>query len=329
MSQKVYDEQYERQLMEYFDSCLPDKIYDAHFHLSRSYTKECGFPGTPYQQYSEFMEKYLGRKLCGGMVMAQPSSKHSEKDLDDENTYNLMVAKEQRLAAGLLVKPGCGREKTEQKFNENPELRVLKPYLTYSVGKDKYESDILDFAPEWMWEFVNDKELPILIHLSHYQNMLSDPKNVEQIRYLSKKYPRAKIILAHCAMGHHVRKLKVGLEQISDLQNIWFDCSGAAETMSIYYCMKTFGVERMMYGGDYDHAEKVGRICSFGSNFIGFHEDYIKEEVLPPDYRYQPLNNGQECLLALLEAGELLGLSSGDMEKIFYGNAVSLFAKEE
>ena len=32
MSQKVYDIQYERQLMEYFDGCLPDKIYDAHFH---------------------------------------------------------------------------------------------------------------------------------------------------------------------------------------------------------------------------------------------------------------------------------------------------------
>ena len=56
-----------------------------------------------------------------------------------------------------------------------------------------------------------------------------------------------------------------------------------------------------------------------------FMKDYIKEDVLPPDYKYQPLNNAQECLLALLEAGELLGLSSGDMEKIFYGNAVALF----
>jgi predicted TIM-barrel fold metal-dependent hydrolase len=170
--------------------------------------------------------------------------------------------------------------------------------------------------------------MPVIIHLSHYQDMLNDERNWGQIRYISEKYPDCKIVLAHCAMGHHVRKLRLGLEHIKDLKNIWFDCSGSAETMTIYYCIKTFGVERMMYGGDFDHAATVGRICSFGSNFIGFHDYCVNKNNIPGPYKYQPLNNGQECLLALLEACELLGLSNDECEKIFYGNARKLFTCE-
>lgn len=326
MSQKVYDEAYERDLLAYFNESLPDKIYDAHFHISRGYAKRTGYEGEPFRQYSDFMEKYIGRAIKGGMVMPQPSSKHTPEDVEDENAYNLAVAQQHGLAAGLIVTPACGRESVEKKLIAYPQIKVLKPYLTYSAVENMYEADILDFVPEWMWGLAQDKEMPILIHLSHYQNMLSDKSNLEQLRYLCKKYPRAKVILAHCAMGHHVRKLQLGLEHIRDLENIWFDCSGAAEALSIYHCIKSFGVERMMYGGDFDHAATVGRICSFGSNFIGLHPGYLNETAVPPDYRYQPLNNAQECLLALLQAAELLELKTKDMEKLFFDNAAEMFA---
>ncbi len=326
MTQKVYDAAYEQDLFNHFDTYLPEKVYDAHFHLSRAYVKRLGFDGTPFEEYDAFMQKYIARKVCGGMVMPQPSSKHTPEQLDDENDYNLAVAREHGFAAGLIVPPYYGREKAEKMMDTHPEIKVLKPYLTYTTTADMFESDLLDFAPEWIWELANDRSFPVLIHLSHYQNMLSDEKNIEQLRYVSEKYPNAKIVLAHCAMGHHSRKLKLGLEKIKDLKNIWFDCSGSAEALSIYYCLKTFGVDRMMYGGDHDHGANVGRICSFGSNFIGFHVGYVNEDVVPPDYRYQPLNNAQECLLALLDACEILELDAADYEKIFYKNAATLYA---
>lgn len=326
MQQQVYDAAYEQALRKYFDSSLPDKIYDAHFHISRAYTKSTGYAGEPFSQYSEFMERYLGRPIQGGMVMAQPSAKHTPETMADENAYNLELAQKHHLAAGLLIMPSCGRDKTERYLAQYPQIKVLKPYLTYAAAQDKYEADVLDFAPEWMWSLAHDREMPILIHLSHYQNMLSDKKNIEQLRYVCKKYPRAKVILAHCAMGHHVFKLKQGLEQIRDLDNIWFDCSGNSEALSVYYCLKDFGIERMMYGGDYDYGAFVGRICSYGSNFLALHSGYIDEEVLLPNYRYQPLNNVQECALALLQAAELLNLKATDLEKICFHNAAALFA---
>lgn len=325
MSQQVYDEAYERELFAYFDAELPEKIYDAHFHLSRRYAAAQGYPNEEYRQYADFMKTYLPRPLSGGLVMPQPSSKHTMVDVDDENAHNLAIAAERGLDAGLIITPACGREKVERLLDAHPQIKALKPYLTYSVADDNYESDITDFAPPWMWELANDRAMPIIIHLSHYQNMLNDPRNIEQIRMLSVHYPNAKIVLAHCAMGHHVRKLQLGLAKIADLKNIWFDCSGSVEALSIYHCLKTFGVDRMLYGGDHDHGANVGRICSFGSNFIGLHPGYLNEEAIPPDYKYQPLNNLQEGLLALLQACELLGYGVKEKEKIFYSNAKALY----
>lgn len=114
MSQTVYDEAYEKELTAYFDKVLPDKIYDAHFHLSRAYTKRCNFDGTPFEQYSGFMEKYITRPISCGLVMPQPSSRHTPLTLADENAYNLSVAREHGLAAGLIVTPKCTRAATEK-----------------------------------------------------------------------------------------------------------------------------------------------------------------------------------------------------------------------
>lgn len=328
IEQIVYDEAYERDLWNYFDAQLPDKLYDAHFHLSEKCATAHGYPGEAFRLYTEFMNRYIPRPISGGMIMAMPSSKHTVEDVDRENAYILNLAEENDLDVGWLITPHCGKEKIAAVLDAHPRVSVLKPYLTYSLEADMFESDILSFAPAWLWELADERALPVVLHLSHYQNMLNDERNVEQLRYISTTYPRAKIVLAHCAMGHHTRKLQLGLEKIADLKNIWFDCSGSVEALSIYYCIKTFGVDRMLYGDDFDHGANAGRICSFGSNFIGFHPGYLNEDAIPPDYRYQPLNNAQEGMLALLQACELLELTDEDKENIFYNNATALFRRK-
>ena len=117
-----------------------------------------------------------------------------------------------------------------------------------ALCREYVRSDLPDFAPLWIRELANDRGLPVVIHLSHYQNMLNDDRNIAQFRFVSVTYPNAKIVPAHCAMEHHSHKLKPGQKKINDLKNIRFDCSGSAEALSIYYCLKPFGVDRMTYG---------------------------------------------------------------------------------
>ncbi len=326
MTQKVYDEKFEKWLAEFFDKNLPEKIYDAHFHINRKYAANRGYEGKAFEQYSDFMEKYVPRRLSGGLIMAQPNSQHTYEDIYDENEYIIGLAKKHNLDAGILIAPYFTREETEKIIDSNPEVKMLKPYLTYSTAEDALESDISDFAPEWMWQLAHDRKMPIMIHLSHYQNMLWDEANIREVRYFCEKYPDAKLILAHCGMGHHVPKLKLGLEKIKDIKNIWFDFSGSTEALAIYYCIKEFGVDKMMFGGDHNHGESLGRICSFGTNFVGFHPGFANEDTIEySPYKYQPLNNMQESLICFFQAAELLDLSKEDIEKIFYCNAKGLF----
>lgn len=316
------DPAYESRLLARLQAMLPERIYDAHFHISRKYNARFQNVGTPFEQYFNFTEKYLGKgRLQGGLVMPPPTGVYYH----DDNLYNLELAKREGLEAGLIVPPYMEPALAEDLLDTYPQIAALKPYLTYSPAANNKESDILEFAPDWMWELADQRELPVMLHLSHYQDMLSDPANYTQLRYISKTYPKAKIVLAHCAMGHHPEKLRIGLEQIRDLENIWFDCSGSTEVLSIYRCIKAFGVDRMLYGGDYNHGESLGRICAYGSNFLALHPGYLDPKALPGDYSYQPVNNMLEGMLTLFDAGELLDLTPDDYEKIFYTNAVALF----
>ena len=45
MAKEVYDAAFEKKITEYFDATLPDKIYDAHVHISRSFTERRFFIG--------------------------------------------------------------------------------------------------------------------------------------------------------------------------------------------------------------------------------------------------------------------------------------------
>lgn len=321
------DLEYEQQLLEYLQSRLPDKVYDAHFHINGRQGMARDENGvTPFEKFFNFTESVLGKgRLQGGLLM--PST--SPEDVDKMNLLNLELCRTEGVEAGLLVAPWCGREKAERLLDQYPEICALKPYLTFMPREVMFESDILDFAPEWIWELANDRKMPVILHLSHYQNMLNEPKNYEQVKYLCTKYPHMKMVLAHCAMGHHIRKLRLGLEHIKHLDNIWFDCSGVTEAHSIYYCIRTFGVERMMYGGDYNHGASLGRICSYGSNFIAFHPGMVKNADCPRDYKYQPLNNLMEGLVSLFDAGDLLELTEDDYKKIFFENAKNVYCRED
>ena len=322
MSKITYNEKFDKSLYEFFDQRLPDKIFDAHVHISRDFMKRKGYTEEPYDFFKSFTSKYLPRTLLGAFVMPQVSSTHTEETLDDDNRYNLALAKREGLSAGLIVRPSCGREKVEDLIYKNPEIKALKPYLVYAEGvKNPEETDIDTFATEWMWELANEKEMPMLLHLSHYAQLLNHPKNYEQINYFCKKYPKVKLVLAHCAMGHNVEMLRRGLEQIKGLPNIWFDCSGAGEAAAIAYCIRFFGTEKMMYGGDFEYATTFGRIYSYGSSWHAMRPTPERDSSIA----YRPINNLQDCLLQLIYAIDAMGLNEKQVEDIFYNNAKNLY----
>lgn len=319
------DYAYEKEVIERFQARAPRRVFDAHFHLSAG--EIAGVPAEKtFEAWKEMTEETIGVGCVkGGLLMGNPYNYPTKECLDQDRRFGCEItAVNPGFYSGLVCTPSDTREEIERWLDQYPNIVALKPYRAYARAENTYEADILDYAPEWMWELANDRNLCVVLHLSHYREMLRDPRNGEQIRYVSKTSPNTRIILAHCAMGHHPDKLKCGLPYLEGLPNVYMDCSGVSEPLSIIYAIKALGHKRVMYGSDgYNFGQMLGRVMSLGGNFMGVHD--ISGLELPPDYQYMPLNNICECLLALYAAGDLLELHEEQWDDIFYNNAMRIY----
>lgn len=322
------DREYEKELRERFHKRVPSKVFDAHFHLSKGEIAGVADEDI-FKTWKLITEDAIGEgKIAGGLLMGNPIN-YSKKELLDEDRFFACenAEKNDGFVTALLVTPWDNPKEIETVLDEHPKIVALKPYRTWARAENTYEADILDYAPEWMWEIANKRKMSVVNHLSHYGNMLKDENNGKQIRYICEKYPDAIMVLAHCAMGHHPDKLKSGLHYLDGLENVWMDCSGVSEALSIIYAIQYMGADKIMYGSDgYNFGQMMGRVMAMGGNFLGIHDG--ENMQLPPDYRYKPLNNMYEGLLALFAAGDICGLTESQWEDIFYNNAAKLYLKK-
>lgn len=324
----VRDTEYERELIERFQSRAPRKIFDAHFHLS---------PGEIDKPDCEVIGEFVRRTnnvtgedtVSGGLLMGNPNRFITKEQFDAERLFSCQLTENtDGFVTGLLVRPQDGPEDTEKWLEKYPRVVALKPYKNYAPchSLESYEVDILDFAPEWMWALAEKWNLSVIIHLSHYTHMLNDSRNGEQIRYICQKYPKAKMVLAHCAMAHHPDKFKSGLHYLDGLDNIWMDCSGISDPLSIIYAIRYMGAKKIMYGSDgWNFGQSLGRIVPSGGNFYAVHPEYTPDFQLPPDYKLMVLPNVVEGLYALYAGGDVLDLTPEDYDDIFWNNAEKLY----
>ena len=83
--------------------------------------------------------------------------------------------------------------------------------------------------------------MAVILHLSHDSEGLAHPKNIEQLKFVSEKYPNAKIQLAHCGMGHNPYMFKKGLDQILDIENLYISrCEDVVESKVMLDSLKLF-----------------------------------------------------------------------------------------
>ena len=324
------DKEFEAKVFEYMHKRIPDKVFDSHSHTSKTEIPGIG-PDLVFSKVVEALEGVVGKgKVKGGLTMGNPKDFATQEDYDDERLFSCENGKNDGFVTGLLVKPEETPEQIEKWLYDFPRIAALK--VCWNYGKtNSFESDILDYAPEWMWEVANKHGLVFVIHLSHDSMSLNHPKNIEQIRYLSKKYPQTKIQLAHCAMGHNPYMFRKGIDHITDLDNVYLDLSGIGESMTYAFAFKYFDRKKLFYGSDsYGFAHRVGRCMSLGKGFLGLHTGdslpfcgHFTEDSSP--YRFGGLSTMTEGLLAMFAAGDMVELKDSEWEDIFYNNAADVY----
>ena len=328
-----FDFEFDRQIIERYGSRVPSRVFDAHFHLSPTEIPNTE-PDQIFNKWREYTNEYLGGdKIRGGLVMANPvlyisDLEKTEVRLNLEREFTAEIAENNDgFANGLVLRPTDTPEIAEKWIAKYKKITVLKPYRCYAKAEDTFEADITTYAPEWMWEIAHHYGMCIILHLSHYRDGLSHPGNGEELRYLCKKYPNAKVNLAHCAMGHNPEKLKWGLHYLDGLDNVYADMGGIGEALSMIYLIKTLGTDKLMFASDgYQFAFNQGTRCfAIGGGFLGLSNKWMENINLPPDYAFNIIPPALENLLAMFAAGDICELSQSQWEDIFYNNAAKLY----
>ena len=165
----------------------------------------------------------------------------------------------------------------------------------------------------------NEKKLPIILHLFR-RGALSDPENFRYITTMTKRYPNAQLVLAHCARGFAGWSMMKAIKELEDQGNIWFDLSAICEAAPMAACILKNAGKRTMWGSDYPAAMLRGR--SVG---VGKWQDWLVDDHFSgPERALIPAEN----LLAFYHAALLLDLDQTQIEDIFYNNAAALYGKE-
>ena len=128
----------------------------------------------------------------------------------------------------VLVTPECRVEDIRQRV-EQPGVVGLKPYRVFSTTGDIAQCRIHEFLPHEQLELANELGLWVTMHLSRFDGC-ADAENLRDLEtYTTRRYPRIKWILAHCARSFTYWPIRQAIERLRDLPNIWYDVSAVTD----------------------------------------------------------------------------------------------------
>lgn len=315
-------------MAEHLGGFLPRRIFDAHthMHVSRTIPRVSGPEGIFFRDQGrpEDYREDLGQLLPGVetirlnmMPMPDPILSHRDNGLRSvANAHVELLHREhpQHVHSAYIL-PGDTEEQLEELVVRGG-VRGFKCYC-YGAGKEDLESlAIEEYLPRAAWEVAELHKLPIILHMMR-REALSDPENFSYICTMAKRYPRARLVLAHCARGFAAWTAVEKIRELEDQGNIWFDLSAICESGPMMACILKNAGKRTMWGSDYPICLNRGRAVSvaFGQTWL------LGEKYEGPQRALIALEN----LMAFYQASLLLNLDQTQVEDIFYYNAAACF----
>ena len=193
----------------------------------------------------------------------------------------------------------------------------MKPYRLFAP--DPRCARIRDFLPEPLLEVINEYGRAVTLHLS-MPDGADSPQNLADLKYLTKKYPNIKWILAHCARAFNSIFLEKSIHILKHLPNIYYDTSAVNDLYTHYLLLKHESIDRIMFGSD-----NVAAGCDRGKYIT-----YGRAWQFYPGVEQLEHCDGRatlvvyEQLLQQKRAADILELSNNAINKLFCKNAESL-----
>jgi uncharacterized protein len=312
-----------------FAAWLPEKIFDVHTHLwLQEHNMQPIFNervGLVFEAESvskeELHEAYKllfpGKKLeylAFGMPLTTvdrvANNNYISQSVDNQTSFGLYVAHPSEDAETLLRKVKEGG------------FVGFKPYLSYVTWKELEAIRTRDFLTDAMLEVAHTYSLPVMLHVPR-EKRIADPDNIEDLLYISKHYPQAKVILAHAGRAYSPDIIRLALEQLEGT-NFWLEFSNVQSAEVVEEVLKRMPLERVMYGSDIPVAVVRGYMFMLNGQRVALTRKAFPWSISGRPGQLRCTFMGYEQLRAMKKACQTVGVNKTDVEKLFYSNAKRL-----
>lgn len=305
---------------------MPPDGFDAHAHL---YDLRHLHPDAPrdafgpssavgFEVYRRCCSAWMGdRAPADGVFFAFPAK---QVDFAAANAFLHREVRDRPGSRGLLLigphhDPGAiERQVVDERW------AGFKVYHVYAAGNDTFRAPCEAYLPEWSWELADRHGLAIMLHIV-LDRALADPRNETYLVEHLRRYPHARLVLAHAGRGFCAAHTFDAVETLRTFDNVWFDTSAICEPLPFEAILRTFGPRRLMFGTDFPVSSMRARPVSLGDGFWWMYDTEI-------DWKNWSLGRprpcGLESLIALQHACRATRLRDGDVERIFRDNAREL-----
>ena len=321
------------------DDFVPKKLYDAHVHLSRTAfdmgktpqaraksedAAKRGFGNNTMAFWQTWNAALFPGREVHGFCMGSP---YPEADIDGLNQFVAdEVGKDPGSAALMLVKPGMDPKAVDDAI-EKSGVVGLKPYRYYSATGDAVQCDITDFLPEELIEVADGRGLMVTLHLAKVR-AAADPVNLSDLARFNKQYPRVKWLLAHCARCFVPSFMEESIQQLAELENMWFDTSAVCEPDVFDVLFSRGPRERILFGTDnLPSGVDRGKYVAFGNAWALMTEHNHRFNLAHLTHvEPSPTWVVYEELRGLRRVANRYNFTQGEIDDLFYGNASRLLA---
>ncbi len=333
MEATAYDKKvYAEQLRDF----LPDKLVDAHVHLwtpesRKDYLRsdnlvtwtELVAPDCTYEDLMASYETMFPDKKVYPVLMTNPSC-----HLEVGNPYVRACAEKTGLPSLYCITPETSEEEIRKAFANG--FCGIKPYLNYAPAYiPAKEIRIYDFITPSQFELMNELGGVVMLHIAR-DGRLNDPLNIAQLMEIDRRYPNAKVIVAHIGRAYTPEALGNAFDTLRHSENLLFDFTATTYEPAITACLEAVGPKRLMFGSDMPITKmRMYRITENGTYINVVPRGLYGDVSLDPHMRESDEENittfMYEELLAFRKSAQKLGLTRAEVADILCNNAAALF----
>jgi hypothetical protein len=209
-----------------------------------------------------------------------------------------------------------------------------KVYLTLSDPRIPESSiQIYDFLPPHQLKVLDAHGWVAMLHLPR-RARLKDPLNLSQMIEIEREFPNVKLIIAHVGRAYCPQDIGDAFEILQNTRRMYFDTSANTCVETFEGAIRAVGPKRLLFGSDLPVTRmRMRRVCE-GGTYVNLVPKGIYGDVSgDPHMREVDGKDAEELTFFMYEeddairrAAEKTGLTTQDVQSIFYTNSAELLS---